>query len=150
MKRTEYFRLHELVSKDVLYRYGEQAWSFFDPRLLEFLDWMREEIERPITINDWFWGGGCSQKGFRENLCELVSERSKANKLYCSAHMRGMAVDMIVEGMTTKEVHEWLRTNKHRLPHPIRVEKVSWIHIDVAIVNYKQESFWQWGYLKDE
>jgi len=133
MCKCIYFKIYELVSEQVYNKYGESAWRFFDPRLLETLDWVRLNLNKPIIINNWYWGGHLDERGLRCNLDSIVKNATLRNKLYCSAHTRGMAVDFTVEGMTAQEVRNWLINNKDLIPSPIRLEKdVSWVHLDVV------------------
>lgn len=129
----DYFGIDELVCRHVYEKHGERAWSFFDPRLLAVLLFIRERIDKPMTINNWNRGGGYSQRGYRCNRCDLVSAKTKANTLYCSAHMRGQAVDFDVRGLTAEDVRRWIDEHQAELPFKIRVEDgVSWVHLDVC------------------
>lgn len=128
----DFFGIEELVCKDVYTKFGDKAWQFFDDRLLAMLLWIRENIGKPITVNNWANGGSFSQRGLRCNLCQLVADKTKKGQLYVSAHMEGTAVDFDVQGMTAQQVRQWLVNNKHRFPYPIRVEDdVTWVHIDM-------------------
>lgn len=133
MHKCQHFDLEELVSEKVFKKYGQEAWGFFDPRALKVLDWLREKLDKPITINTWVWGGNFDERGFRANLDTIVRNYNDEGILYCSAHMRGMAFDLDVSGMSAKEVRLWLEYNKDKLPFNIRIESdVSWIHFDVV------------------
>jgi len=68
----KYFNLYELVDKEVYNRYGETGWQFICPMLMECLLVVREGIGKPITINNWKWGGKFSQRGLRHNKSPLV------------------------------------------------------------------------------
>ncbi len=134
MYKTRNFELYELVSEQVYKKYGEKAWGFFDPRALKVLDWLRDGIDKPITVNNWFWGGNFDERGFRANTDEIVLGKTIANILYCSPHIRGMAFDLNVEGMSVKEVKVWIEENKSDLPFNIRIEKddgIERLHFDV-------------------
>ena len=112
-KLKEYFKIEELVSKQVLWKYGEErSWLFFDPRLLELLLWVRVTLNKPITVNNWSFGGAFSQRGLRENTCNIVKSKVLNNQTYLSAHVLGMAVDFDVKGMTAQEVRDWLKDKK--------------------------------------
>lgn len=132
MYKCKHFILAELVCKHVYYKYGQTAWQFLDPRLLITLDWIREKLERKITVNNWIWGGDFTQRGLRCNLCALVKSKTEKGKIYLSPHPLGQGADFDVEGMTAGEVRAWLIENQEELPYPIRIESmVSWIHLDV-------------------
>jgi hypothetical protein len=136
MYKCKYFQIEELVSKAVLDKYGELAWSFIDVRLLKTLDFLREQLDRSITINNWKWGGRLSQRCLRENTCEIVRKKTSLNQIYISGHVQGIAADFDVKGMTSVEVRLWIIENQESLPYPVRLEgEVSWIHIDMRETN---------------
>jgi hypothetical protein len=129
-----YFGIHELVDETVFNKYGERAWRFFDQRLLETLLYIRVNLDKSMTINNWKWGGSFSQRGLRTNVSPLVKKKTS---LYLSAHLRGGAIDFDVKDMTSIEVREWLVSKADELPHKIRLENnmngkpISWVHLDV-------------------
>jgi len=131
--KSRYFRIEEFVSKPVAIKFGEKAWAFIDPRLVETMDFIRELSEdHKITINTWLWGGNYSQRGLRENTSDIVKEKTKADEMYLSAHVLGMAVDFDVEGYSAEQIREVLGLIKDKLPHKIRLEQgVNWVHLDV-------------------
>ena len=54
MKKSKYFKIQELVCPEVYKNYGEQAWMFIDPELIETLDIIREKIlNKPMIVNNW-------------------------------------------------------------------------------------------------
>lgn len=130
--KSRFFKIYELVSPNVYRKYGERAWMFFDPRLIETLEFIREYFEEPITINNWYWSGKFTQRGLRENTCPIVKNKTNDFEIYLSAHVLGMGVDFNINGYSAEEIRNKLIEIKDLLPYPIRLEKdVSWIHIDV-------------------
>ena len=130
----DYFDIRELVSPRVYEKEGENAWRFFDPRLLEVMLFIREALGKPISVNKWMFGKSYTQRGLRENTSEIVSAKTKAGKLYLSAHVFGQALDFDVKGMSAEEVRDWISAHSDELPHPVRLENaVSWVHLDVAV-----------------
>ena len=103
MNIKNYFNIKELVCKHVYNKFGEMAWTFFDPRLLETICVIREKLGKPITVNTWHSGGGLTQRGLRCNVCQLVAEKTRLEKVYVSAHLQGTALDFDVKGMTALE-----------------------------------------------
>ncbi len=129
--KPQYFELHELVCKHIYDKYGNQAWQFLDPRLIITIDWVRKQLNKPITINDYKWGGNDTQSGVRCNLCSFVKSKTDKGIVYMSAHCTANAVDFSVEGMTAEEVRNWLVRNQEDLPYSIRLEAgVNWVHLD--------------------
>ncbi len=128
----KYFKIYELVGKRTYDQYGERAWRFFDFRLLETLLILRESINKPITANTWKHGGKFTQRGLRTTAQTMIQEACRKDKLYLTAHILGKAVDFGVEGMTSKQVRSWIKTNGALFPYKIRLEgKVTWVHMDV-------------------
>lgn len=127
-----YFDIQELVCKHVYTKFGDNAWSFFDERLLETLLVIREKLGRPVYVNNWQVGGNLTQRGLRCNVCVLVAEKTALEKVYMSTHMQGTGIDFDVQGMTAAEVRGWIIKNQILLPYPIRLEDgVSWVHLDM-------------------
>jgi len=127
MYKTKYFSIEELVPKAILSKYGDSSWQFLDNRVLETIDFIREHLNRSITINNYKWGGRFQNRGYRSNLY-------KNNSLYASQHLHGRAIDFVVEDMSVVEVHKWLRMNQNKLPYPLWVEDIdgmNWVHIDI-------------------
>jgi len=138
MKKSNLFDIREIVCPDVYERDGDSAWRYFRPVLIDFLDWFRERINKPVYINNWHWGGDKTQRGYRCNLCPLVESKKR---LYVSAHMLGAGIDFNVQGMTPNEVREWLHENidkffmlNSQYNNKCRIESAklapTWIHID--------------------
>lgn len=128
----DFFGIKELVCPHVFDKFGEGAWALFDPRLLAVLLFIRTNLWKAVIVNNWHKGGQFSQRGYRCNLCQLVKEKTIKDKLYCTAHSEGMAIDFDVVGMTAEEVRTWLHNNRERLPYSIRLEtNVNWVHLDV-------------------
>jgi hypothetical protein len=135
----EFFDVKELVDKQTFDKYGEKSWQFLCPMLLHTLLVIRKELGKPITINNWSWGGNFDERGLRTNTCDIVSKKTKVGKLYLSAHCMGKAIDFDVLDMKASEVRTWLVENSSILPYKIRLEhkfvktgkEISWVHLDV-------------------
>jgi len=127
--KAKHFKLHELVCKHIYDKYGEQAWQFLDPRLIETIDWIREKLNKLIEINNYEFGGDDTQSGIRCNMCNLVKSKTDKGQVYMSAHNEGQAVDFSVKNMTAEAVRNWLVVQE--LLYPIRLEAgVKWVHLD--------------------
>lgn len=127
--KPQYFELHELVCKHIYDKYGKQAWQFLDPRLIITIDWIRKQLDKPIEINNYHWGGKDTQSGVRCNMCSIVKSKTDKGQVYMSGHQEGQAVDFSVEGMEAEAVRNWIVSQE--LPYPIRLEAgVNWVHLD--------------------
>ena len=132
----KYFDLREVVSKQVYERYGTACWSFFDPRLLAVVVWLRKSMGIPLVCNNWASGGKFDERGFRANLDPLVASKTKKGSLYCSSHSRGQGIDLSSGRAAAPTIRHWIRLHKEELPYPIRLESdksaPTWVHIDVC------------------
>lgn len=111
----KYFKVKEFACKD-----GSQV-VFIDSYLVLILDILRNEVKKPIIINS----------GYR------TPARNKAvGGAKYSYHMRGMAADIRIEGMTAKEIAKKL---DKIIPHEcgIIVYK-NWVHLDVRAKKYRK------------
>ena len=136
---SKYFKIQELVSKKVYDKYGEQAWMFIDTKLIKVLDLLREHFNKPITINNWMWGGTLEQRGLRTNLDELVKKKTEKGTLYISQHILGKAADFNVKGLSSEEVYKEILKNRGKFYLISRIENIdstpTWVHIDCANVD---------------
>ena len=138
-----YFDLEELVDEATFKKYGQRAWSFLCPRLLETILIIREGIGKPFYVNNWaITGPGetvYDERGLRVNLSDLVKAKTNKGKLYVTAHLMGKALDFKVKGMNSDDVRKWIVDNAHLLPYKVRLENkilstgktITWVHIDV-------------------
>ena len=130
-KVQNYFKIQELVDKKVYQIYGERAWKFFDISLLDTLLVLRENLNLPITINNWLWKGKFTQRGLRHNKSSIVRNK---DGIYLSAHLFGKAIDFDVKGMSAVDVREWILNNENKFKHKIRLENklngkpINWVH----------------------
>lgn len=126
MKKAKYFGIKELISRACYEKFGEKAWALFDEKAIITLDWIRENIGKPITVNDWAWGGLQQHRGYRWEDCHIGAA--------FSSHKEGKAFDFSVKGMTDNEVKDWLDEHERELPFKIRIEEEDTnakVHFDV-------------------
>ena len=130
----------ECVCPHVYAKYGDNAIRFIDPNLRAVLDVIRNKIlKRPIRINN---GSTFTQRGLRCNICQLVADKTKAGKLYLSAHNLGKGCDFDCPGLTVQQVHDLIKKNAQLLPCKIRLESPidapTWIHVDIMTEGQKE------------
>ena len=122
--KCKYFVIQELVDRHTYELFGEKSWWFFDEKLLTMIDRLREDLQTPIIVNNWMWGGNSQWRGLRTYRCGIGADYS--------AHRFGKAVDMTVRGYTADEVRKYLFANINRYPELKGIEMdVSWVHVDV-------------------
>lgn len=135
---SNYFRPFELVDELTYNKFGKSALQFFDTDTLHCLLILREGINKPFTVNTWYWGGRYDERGLRTNICDIVYKKTLKKKLYLSGHLLGKAFDFKVKGMTSDDVRQWAVDNSHLFPCKIRFENVNtltgkpitWVHFD--------------------
>lgn len=136
----KYFKIQEFVDKTTYDKWGENAWMFFDEKILRTILVLRRDILKvPLVCNDWSFGGNNQQRGLRTNLSPLVKEKTDKGQLYLSAHLRGQAVDFVSSKMTAANMRKLILDNQDKLPYPIRMEDgTSWLHVDsMAMLNQR-------------
>lgn len=132
----ENFGLYELVSREVYYKYGDDAWALFRTETLECLLIMRKGINKPFTINTWWWDGVYDERGFRENTCDMCKKKTKKGQMYTSGHVLGCGFDFTVKDTSPDLVREWIENNHFLFPCKIRLEDlkdgepINYIHFD--------------------
>lgn len=122
----------ELVCPHIYAKYGDKSIKFFRHELLETLDVVRNEIIcAPLIINNKTY----TQRGLRCNICELCASKTKAGKLYMSAHSLAAGVDFSSPKYTANQMRDMIIKNQDKLPYKIRLESPldapTWVHMDV-------------------
>jgi len=118
----KYFKAYELLPPDIFEKYGVDGLYLIDDRITWTLDQIRDTIKKPITVNNWKFGGQFSQRGYRTDPNVGVK---------FSPHRFGRGVDFDIAGVTAQEFRNMVRSLKINLPYITRMEDtVNWIHID--------------------
>ena len=128
--KPKYFRIEELVDPETFEKYGERSLTFLDPRILITLDAIRVFFGRPITVNNWLWGGNRKWSGLRTKESTYYSPYSQ--------HSFGRAIDFVVSGISAEDVQKKILEHQELFPHVTRMEKgtLTWTHIDCANYDY--------------
>ena len=115
-KVGQHFKVREFACRD-----GSQV-VFIDSYLVSILDILRNQAGKPVIINS----------GYR------TPERNKAvGGAKYSYHMRGMAADIRIEGMTAKEIANKLNAIVPNDECGIIVYN-TWVHIDTRTKKYRK------------
>lgn len=111
----KHFKVKEFACKD-----GSQA-VFIDSYLVAILDILRNQVGKPVHINS----------GYR-----TPARNKEVGGAKYSYHIRGMAADIRVEGMTAKEIAN--RLNKI-IPEGCGIIVYStWVHLDTRTKKYRK------------
>ena len=88
----KFFDLYELVDRATYEKWGEDAWNLFNPDLLYSIDGVREFLDVPCYINNWYGGHGQNQyRGYRPHDCPVGAVNSQ--------HKVGNAGDITIQGI---------------------------------------------------
>ena len=129
--KSKYFKIQEFVSPEIYNSREEKAWQLIDDRLIETMDAIRANLNRPVTINSYCFNGNRKQSGLRDRGF-YKSDKDYINSL--SQHKYGRGCDFLVKGMEAYEVRAHILANLDKYPHIkfLEVGKgMSWCHIDV-------------------
>lgn len=126
MYKPKHFQWHEFMPKpkdkaqEALYK---RIWLWvIDSRIFMLADQIREYYGVPVTINNWFWGGQFSLRGWRPFDCLIGA--------LLSMHKFGRAFDFDVKGISPAQVRKDALAGKFPLVTAIEVD-ISWNHFDV-------------------
>lgn len=115
-KIGQHFKVREFACKD-----GSQV-VFIDDCLVSILDILRNQVGKPVYINS----------GYR-----TPTRNKEVDGAKYSYHMRGMAADIRINGMTAKEIANKL--NKIVPPDECGIiVYTSWVHIDTRPNKYRK------------
>lgn len=102
---------------------------FIDPKLVAIAEFIREEFELPMTINNWHKGGKFQERGYRVPTTQTGARYSQ--------HKFGRAIDFNIQGIPPQEVAEWIKASFAYLK-PLGLTTIehpddtpTWTHIDV-------------------
>lgn len=130
--KPKFFITQELVPPDIFNTYGEDySLMFLDPRLLKTIDQIRKHFNESMHINNWYWSGRNTQRGFRRPYSSVGAELSQ--------HKFGRAADFDIAGMEAEDVRKEIINKQHLFPEITTMEDdVSWVHIDIRARKEKE------------
>jgi hypothetical protein len=126
---SRHFSIRELVSPAVYKRYGNDAWSMLDDRLIITLDAIRERFGATI-VNDWAWGGSFRYRGLRAAV-DYPELKRQGIYLRNSYHNKGKAADMHFRSTSVTTARKYILSHPDEFPFVKGVEVAPWLHIDV-------------------
>ena len=127
----KFFELNEIIDRKTYEKWGDRAWILFNPNALEALDGLREFMNAPITVNNWWGnpGAGNQYRGYRPEDCPVGAKFSQ--------HKEGNAFDCTIKGYTAEDARRIILENQDNplLAKIMRLEAdVSWLHFDLKPV----------------
>lgn len=143
----KYYDVRELVSPAMFAKHGDNSWFVFSIEFLTSLLELRLLIGVPATCNNWHYvkkGEGViyTQRGWRDNLSQIVKDKTKLKTLYVSGHCTAGAADQTFEGIDAEDVRLKALANHDNFTYKMRFEHMkkdangiyqplSWVHMDV-------------------
>lgn len=127
------FEVYELVDKETYQRLGEKSWWMLNEKAVKGLFELRKAIGKPITVNNWFWGGNLENRGYRSIYSNTGGKFSQ--------HRVGNAFDINVKGMTPLQVYDFILENYTKFGITTVEHKdytPTWSHIDFRPTNQKE------------
>lgn len=126
---SKHFTVEEFVPKAIFDQYGASSKWFIDPKIVAIAEFIREEFELPVTINNWHTGGKFQERGYRVPTTPTGARYSQ--------HRFGRAIDFNVKGIPSPEVGEWVKASFAHLKtlglttmeNPTATP--TWTHLDV-------------------
>lgn len=122
------FVVQEFINPDAYALIGDESISLIDSRLIGIAQWIRDDIGKSITINNWHNGGKFKESGLRDKNTGTGAKGSQ--------HKLGKAIDPKVEGMTGKKWYDYVKKNASQL-YALGVRRIehyslatTWCHID--------------------
>ncbi len=96
--KCQYFKIEELVDRKTFEQWGEKCWMFLNPNALYSLDSIRLYFWKPVSANNWLFGGQSENRGLRPFYSTIGEGYSQ--------HRFGNAFDIDVEGIEAEEVRQ--------------------------------------------
>jgi hypothetical protein len=121
--KPKHFKIQEFVPPEVYAALGEKASLVMDNRMLITADTIREYFGKPVTINDWVFGGERVLSGFRAAGCKIGAAYSQ--------HKFGRAFDIIIKEIPAEVARKEILSNRDVFKYITAMESgVSWLHVD--------------------
>ena len=105
VKVTDNFYLDEFVPPEIYNVRGARSLALMDIRIILACQHIRDISGRRVTVNNWWNGGALDERGLRISNTPTGARWSQ--------HKYGRAVDLSVDGMRPREVHDLIR--KHEI-----------------------------------
>ena len=130
------FITQEFVPPETYKRWGEKSVWFINPRIVLFLQWIKDQTGgSKVTVNNWYWGGKRKYSGYRPPDCKVGAEES--------SHKRSDGVDFIVDGFSPIQIRKLMKDNFEYLHKKFgltgyELKTKTWTHGDFRWTNSNQ------------
>lgn len=132
------FTLQEFIPQSVWNQFGPSGLWFVDQRLIDSVQWLREQLGVQVIINNWNTGGTFQNRGFRPNTSPQYKPFSQ--------HSFGRAIDASSPNMPHKDVYKWVLDNQDLILENTSfttIESIeaapTWLHLDIREIPNAKE-----------
>ncbi len=122
------FVVQEFINPEAYAKDGDKSISLIDPKLIIIAQWVRDDIGKSITINNWHSGGIFKESGLRDKNTGTGAKGSQ--------HKLGKAIDPKIAGMTGKMWYDYVKSNVVEL-YALGLRRIehyslatTWCHMD--------------------
>ena len=125
---SKHFTVEEFVNPEAFKEHGDDSIDLIDHKLIDIAEFIRNDLGKPVTINNWHTGGQYHESGLRDANTKTGSKKS--------AHKLGKAIDVKVAGMGGSEWYAYVIKNSKALYNlglrRIEDKKLAttWCHMD--------------------
>ena len=121
------FIIQEFVPRRIYEVWGQKSIWFINPNMIRFCQWLKDQTDSTVTVNDWCFGGSYQFSGLRPFDCKIGASMSQ--------HRFGNAIDVKVKGWDAEDVRNLVRKNFGVLNDmfglsTIELDTPSWVHVD--------------------
>jgi len=127
IKVSNNFYLDEFINPETYQKFEASSQRYIRPEVIKIAQFLREYLETPITINNWFDGGQYKESGLRDFNTSTGAKYS--------AHKFGAAID-VKTSLKPSELVKKIIDNEEMfmLTGLTRIEDTkftsSWVHLD--------------------
>ena len=108
--------------------------SKMDSKIIIVAQWLRDQLGKPVTINNWATGGHYHESGLR-SLTTKTGAKKSAHKPLPEHGGIGKAIDIKIKGMTGQQMFDWALKHQMEL-YALGVREIenavftkSWLHL---------------------
>jgi hypothetical protein len=121
------FIIQEFVPPGIWQVWKEKSIWFINPNMILFAQWLKDQTDSTVTINDWAFGGSYQFSGLRPFDCKTGAKMSQ--------HRFGNAIDIKVKGWTAENIRDLIRQHWKFLYDKfglttIEMNTPTWVHAD--------------------
>ena len=131
-KITDNFYLDEFIDETTYNRFKDKSQRYIRKENIRAVQYLRSMTGLPITINNWYKGGGYGESGLRD-----INTQTGARY---SAHKFGAATDLKISDLTSFEMFDIVKKYEEelielgitRVEHPeyTKGKHRDWLHLD--------------------